>query len=300
MLAQRMSPVLLPASSALRKSRSRRAWPRDRSRSSKIWTCVQVLLPSWEMPRSRQNTAEPPAPELFLRRATLARTSGSRAKYAERGLAHDSVDRTTRALLLRQLYLSHMEGRRFDQALEVAEQMVHTDVMPDVARQDAARACLGLEDREHAVEHLRLASRVSPPARRAFHLWTLGSVLYLMGRHREAAGALSRAARWGTTDRPLYFAQLALARLAAGERAVGLGTLRERLADAPCGQGYGQFVLGELAFSEGDYDSARQYLRLFVKRSTSGRVALEVALAGEIAHARRLLRAMRSRAQGAA
>jgi tetratricopeptide (TPR) repeat protein len=210
------------------------------------------------------------------------------------------LDRTTRALLLRQLYLSHMEARRFDQALLVAEQMIEADIMPDVARQDAARACLGLGDRERAVEHLRLASRVSPPARRAFHLWTLGSVLYLMGHHREAVGALSRASRWGTTEKPLYLAQVALARRAAGEITPDFGALRERLAEAPCGQGYGQFVLGELAYGEGDFTAARQYLRLFIKRTTSGRVALEVALSGEIAHARRLLRAMRTRQQGAA
>lgn len=216
------------------------------------------------------------------------------------------MDRTTRALLLRQLYLSHMEARRFADALVAAEQMISMDIMPDVARQDAARACLGLGERERAVEHLRLASRVSPPARRAFHLWTLGSILYLMGHHREAAGALMRASRWGTTEKPLYLAQAALARRAAGEGGGGaaaggdLAALRERLADAPCGQGYGQFVLGELAYEAGDFTAARQYLRLFIKRTTSGRVALEVALSGEIAHARRLLRAMRSGQRGAA
>jgi len=253
------------------------------------------------MPRSRASAAPPSLPELLLRKATLARTSGTRAKYAERGLAHSGgVDRTTRALLLRQLYLSQMEGRCFAEALATAEQMILADIMPDVARQDAARACLGLGDRETALVHLRLASRVSPPARRAFHLWTLGSVLYLMGRHREAAGALSRASRWGTTEKPLYLAQVALARHAAGERAPDLAVLRERLADAPCGQGYGQFVLGELAYVAGDFNAARQYLRLFVKRTTSGRVALEVALSGEIAHARHLLQAMRPKQRGAA
>ena len=97
-------------------------------------------------------------------------------------------------------------------------------VVPDVARQDAARAYLGLGQRERALEHLRLASRVSPPARRAFHLWTLGTVLYLTGRNKEAAGALGRAARWGTTDKPLYLAQEALARRAAGERGALAGS----------------------------------------------------------------------------
>ncbi|MEZ4219733.1 MAG: tetratricopeptide repeat protein [Polyangiaceae bacterium] len=242
------------------------------------------------MSRSRGSAAEP-SPERLLRQATLARTSGLRAKYAQRGLESGrSLSRTTRAMLLRQLYLSHMEGRRFAEALGVAEEMVGLDVMPDVARQDAARACLGLGDREAALAHLRLASRVSPPSRRAFHLWTLGSVLYLAGRHDEAIGALGRAFRWGTTDRPLYQAQLALSRLASGERVPDLADIRERLREAPCGQGYGQFVLGELAHALGDEVAAREYLRAFVKRSTGGRVALAVALEGEIARAREILR----------
>src|SRR5689334_17433228 len=43
----------------------------------------------------------------FLRKATLAESSGARAKYATRGLAAAGDDRTMRAMLLRQLYLSH-------------------------------------------------------------------------------------------------------------------------------------------------------------------------------------------------
>lgn len=249
-----------------------------------------MLLPFEGMSRTRGSAAEPATPEILLRKATLARTAGLRAKYARRGLEQQGkLDRTTRAMLLRQLYLSHMEGRRFEEAVQVAEEIVSLDVMPDVARQDAARACLGLGDRERAIEHLRLASRVGPASRRAFHLWTLGSVQYLAGRPRDAIGALSRASRWGTTDRPLYQAQLALARIACGDPGGDLGTLRERLAEAPCGQGYGQFVLGELSYHDGDLRAAREYLRAFVKRSTGGRVALAVALEGEISRARELL-----------
>jgi tetratricopeptide (TPR) repeat protein len=248
---------------------------------------------------SRARTAVRPArqaPEIMLRKATLARSPLARAKYAERGLSHNgAVDRTTRAMLLRQLYLSHMEGRRFAEALSVAHQMLENAVMPDVARQDAARACLGLDDREGALLHLRIASRVSPPTRRAFHLWTLGSVLFLAGLYREAVGSLLRAARWGTTDKPLYRAQLALARRASGEAVGGLATIRERLEEAPCGQGYGQFVIGAIAFEEKNDELSERYLSLFIQRTTSGRVALEVALSGEVAYARRLLRRIRAR-----
>jgi len=248
------------------------------------------------MTRARLATAQATTPELLLRKATLARTSGARAKYAQRGLEQPgALDATTRTMLLRQLYLSHMEARRFDEALSVAEQMIACEVMPDVARQDAARACLGLGDPDQALQHLRIASRVSPAARRAFHLWTLGSVLYLNDRPRDAVGALERALRWGTTDKPLYAAQAALARLASGEAIANLAALREQLADAACGQGYGQFVLGELAFAEGDHDTARRYLAGFLRRTEEGRVALQVALAGETARATALLQQIRGK-----
>lgn len=249
------------------------------------------------MTRQRAAAVTLPTPELMLRKATLARSAVTRAKYAQRGLSHDGkVDQTTRNMLLRQLYLSHMEGKRFHDALVIAEQMLTSAVMPDVAHQDAARACLGLQDPDRAVSHLRLASRVSPPTRRAFHLWTLGTVLYFSGRYREAIGALSRAARWGTTDKPLYRGQLVLARLSAGEGTTlngQVGAARERLEEAPCGQGYGQFVLGELAYHDGDWPAAERYLTAFLRRTTGGRVALEVALAAEIARSRRLLRQIR-------
>jgi tetratricopeptide (TPR) repeat protein len=195
-------------------------------------------------------------------------------------------------MLLRQLYLSHMEARRFENALDVALAMIETEVMPDVARQDAARACLGLDEMAQALKHMRIASRVSPASRRAFHLWTLGSTLYVAGRPREAVGPLARAVRWGTSDKPLYQGQLALAKLAAGDAVAGLDELRERLADAACGQGYGQFVLGELAYAAQDLEAARSYLEAFVKRVANGRVALGVALEGEISLARERLRQM--------
>ncbi|MDX2053095.1 MAG: tetratricopeptide repeat protein [Polyangiaceae bacterium] len=243
------------------------------------------------MTRSRPEATA--TPELMLEKATLARDSEGRAKYARRGLnVKGGMDQTTRAMLLRQLYLSHIESRRFGEALSVALQMVETSVMPDVARQDAARACLGLERRREAIEHLRIASRVSPPSRRAFHLWTLGSVLYLSGQERHALGPLSRAVRWGTNDKPLYQAQVALAQLACGEAVSNVAELRERLADSACGRGYGQFVLGELAYCAGDFAAAEEYLTAFVERTGHGRIAQQIALEGELRRSRDLLARM--------
>jgi tetratricopeptide (TPR) repeat protein len=228
-------------------------------------------------------------PEELLRMATLAPSSGARAKYATRGLSHTGTDRTTRAMLLRQLYLSHMEGQRFGDAVDVAQEMADLGVMPDVALQDLARGYLGLGLPTRAIEQLRRAGRVAPASRRAFHLWTLGSVLYFQGYHAQAVFAFARAARWGTTAKPLYQAQLALALLASGQTAENLSELREALEEAPCGQGYGRFVLGELAFRQGDRVAARQYLNTFVSRTEAGRIALRVGLASELERARELL-----------
>jgi tetratricopeptide (TPR) repeat protein len=226
----------------------------------------------------------------MLQRAMAAPTPRARALWARRGLATKRrLDRTIHSMLLRQLYLAYFETQRFDKALEIAEQNLRLDVLPDVVHQDAARAAYALGDVDGAAGHLRLAARVSPAKRRAFHWWTLGSVYFLAGRHQDAVSALTRAARWGTTDKPLYQGHLALARCAAGEDVPEIPALLDRLAEVPAGQGYGRFVLGHLAYQAQRWSDARRYLEAFVKRSEGGRPAIALALAGEIALARKTL-----------
>jgi tetratricopeptide (TPR) repeat protein len=226
-------------------------------------------------------TAHPP--EECLRKAMAARTARARAMHARRGLSHRGpLDRTTHAMLLRQLYLSLYEGRRFRQAHDVALQALELDVLPDVLNQDAARAALASGDLEAALAHLRAAARRGPASRRPFHLWTLGSTLFLAHRYGEAMAALGRAARWGTKDKPLYRAHLALTRIAAGEQVGDLQETINALAEAPCGQGYGRFVLGHLAYAAGEWHAARRYLDAFLKRTSASRPALEIALEAEV------------------
>jgi uncharacterized protein HemY len=143
------------------------------------------------------------------------------------------------------------------------------------------------------IEHLRLAARLAPPARRAFHWWTLGSLFFLAHRYSDAIAALSRAARWGTRDKPLYQGHLALAKLAAGIKVRGLTTLIHRLAGCPAGQGYGRFVLGHLAARAERWDEARDYLESFVERTTRGHAAMATALQGEVELARETLASLR-------
>lgn len=238
----------------------------------------------------RRAQAQAPSAEDMLERAMRATTPRSRGIWARRGLAlKGPLDRTTQSMLLRQLYLTHFEERRFARAVEVAEQIVQLSVLPDVAHQDAARALQAAGDIDGAAGHLRLAARISPASRKAFHWWTLGSLYFLAGRHAEAINALTRSARWGTTDKPLYQGHLAVVRSAAGEKVPDLGAFIDRLAEVPAGQGYGRFILGQLAFYDRRPADARRWLEAFVKRSTGGRVALAIALEGEVEVARRTL-----------
>lgn len=233
------------------------------------------------------------SPEESLRRAMAARTPDTRARWARQGLSTRApLDRTTQAMLLRQLYLSQFESRRFELAHTTALQALALDVMPDVLHQDAARAALASGKLETALGHLRTAARRSPASRRPFHLWTLGGVLFLAHRYAEAIAALTRATRWGTRDKPLYRAHLALARIASGEVVTDLQDTIDALAQAPCGQGYGRFVLGHLAYAASEWDAARRYLEAFVRRTEAARPSMGIALEPELRMARATLAKM--------
>ena len=237
-----------------------------------------------------------PNAEDLLVKATAARTPAARARAARQGLAaRQPLDKTTQALLLRQLSLAFYEQEDFARARQAAAMALELGVLVDVIHQDAARAAVGAGDTEAAVRHLRLAARLGPASRRPFHLWTLGSLLFLNHRYAEAGAALERAVRWGSRDKPLYRAHLALTRIAAGERVEGLQSTIDDLATAACGQGYGRFVLGHLAYAAGAWDAARRYLEAFVTRSDStrgARRAVELALSGEIEMSRSTLAKM--------
>jgi tetratricopeptide (TPR) repeat protein len=226
----------------------------------------------------------------LLSKAMAARSSATRARWARQGLAsRGRLDKTTQAMLLRQLYLADYEARRFDRAFATALQALELDVLRDVLHQDAARAALGRGEVTDALAHLRCAARRAPASRRAFHLWTLGSTLFFLQRYAEAVVVLERAVRWGTHDKPLYRAHLALVRIAMGDRVDDLQAVINELASAPCGQGYGQFVLGHLAYAAGVWPIARRYLQAFVRRTEAARAGVSIALDGELQMARATL-----------
>lgn len=236
--------------------------------------------------------ADSPGPEIWLALAINAETATEKRERALRGLEvnqQSSGDPEFECLLLRQLFLAEFEEERYGAALDIAERMIAIGELADVARQDAARACLALGDVSAAAGHLRIAARICPPSRRPFHDWTLGALLYLDGQWEAAAGVLSRAARWATTQKPLYEAQLGLAQHAANIASPDLEALRRTLECSPCAAGYGELVLGELCFVLGDATAARRYLEGFVARVESGRPAKAATLRTELSHARDLL-----------
>jgi len=104
--------------------------------------------------------------------------------------------------------------------------------------------------------------------------------------------ALERAVRWGTHDKPLYRAHLALVRLAVGDPVDDLQSTIDDLASAPCGQGYGRFVLGHLAYAAGAWGSATRLLDAFIRRTETSRPTLGLSLSRELAMARATLAKM--------
>ena len=227
-----------------------------------------------------------------LERALEAKTPASRARHAREGLV-SLCDVETQGLLLRQLYRGELEGGQFERARAVAEQLVSLGVLPDVARHDAARACQALGALDDAIVHLREAVRVAPEGRRGFHLSTLGSLLYLAGHAREALGPLEDALATKDAADVLVRGQLALARFAAGlidgAREDELDLAYHELVHDRSGEGYGRFVLGELAFARGDRQAAQLYLQAFLARVRRSRPAAQAALAPEVARAQATL-----------
>ncbi|HEY8432207.1 MAG TPA: tetratricopeptide repeat protein [Sandaracinaceae bacterium] len=237
------------------------------------------------------------APEDYLRMALQAQSPKQRARMAQLGL--DALDGgesalDTEVLLLRQLYLAHLESERFAQAADVALRMARLGPLKDVAHHDAARALQALGDLEGAVAQQRLAARASPPERRSFHYWSLGTLLQVSGDWRGAVAALERGERWAHVDRPLLKAHRAWIRLEAGQAVRGLDVIANELERARCREGYGQFVLGMLRHAMGDHRRAAVHLRAFLRRNAAADVGKAITLREELRRARAVLAQLES------
>ncbi len=236
-------------------------------------------------------------PEDLLRLAINAKSAVERARYARAGLALpcEDLEEDTQFLLLRQLYLAHVESRRFRKATEVAQQMASLDTtLRDVAHHDASRALVAVGDAEAALVEQRLAARHAPARRRSFHLWSLGTLLHFTGDDEEALRALERAERWAQRDLPLIKAHAAYVRLDRGDAPAGLEETVAALMRAKCREGYGQFLLGMIHHLMGDPRRAAVHLRAFLRRNALLDPAKATTLREELRRARTALASIAS------
>ena len=224
--------------------------------------------------------------------ALSARNAQDRARFARAGLAAEAAldnDADTHALLLRQLYLAHLEQHRFRHAADVARQMAELGPLRDIAHHDASRALTALGDFDAAIVEQRMAARLAPLARRSFQFWSLGTLQHFAGDEKGALESLRRGIRWARRDKPLLRAHAAFVKLESGEAVPKLGEIVNDLQKAPCREGYGQFLLGMLAHHMGDKRKATIHLRAFLRRNASLDSAKATTLREELRRARTAL-----------
>lgn len=243
--------------------------------------------------RPSRGAAHPSATD-FLLRALGAKEAMAKREWAEKGLeaytSQNEDDAELKALLLRQLYQCALDAEAHDEAYDLALCMIDLEELGDIARQDAARAALGLGRMDEAIEHVRIASKVCPQSRRSFHLGHLGALLRFSGQLDKSVQAFEEATRCAGPDTALYQAQQALAEAERGTDVPQLRRLREQLENGTPQKGYAQWILGELCYRLGDYSAAARYLKRFLERIEDAPRAKCLSLKGEIAHARMLLK----------
>lgn len=241
-------------------------------------------------PRARRSAAE------CLASALRARTLASRAEWARRGLAaeDEELDPEIQFLLLRQLYLVHVEEDRLDEALRIGAQMAAVGVMRDLAQHDRARVLFARGDHRVAIEAQRHAARLAPPDRRSFHVLALATMQAFAGDVPAALRALVRAERWSHRDRVLVRAFRVYIELEDDRVPEALEDVRRALGASPLREGYGQFLLGMIAYALGDRRRAAVHLRAFLRKNAALDKAKELTLREELRRARRALAAIES------
>lgn len=117
-----------------------------------------------------------------LRKARAAKRAVTRAKYARAGLEQSPEDAETRWLLMRQLYISHLELGALERAREVAFEMLGVFVeVEDVARFDLARVLMARHEWEQARVQLTHGREVAPVSRQWDHLFALARLEAVLG-----------------------------------------------------------------------------------------------------------------------
>ena len=219
--------------------------------------------------------------------ALRSRRPEQRRQAAERGLADGArVTEDTKVLLLRQLYLAHIELRELRQAADIAVQAARVGPLQDIAWHDASRALAALGDTRDALLMQRRASRTASVERRSFQLWGLATLQHFMGDVDGALASLTKAMRTAQRDRALLRAHALYVRLDSGRPARNIRRTLDSLKASPNAEGYGRFLLGMIAHHVGDEREASVHLRAFLRRNAAVGVAKELTLREELRRAR--------------
>ena len=243
------------------------------------------------MPTLRPSAPPPDTtPEQALLVALRSARPEQRKQAAEQGLAMDRMlTRDTQVLLLRQLYIAHVELRQLRRAAEIATRAARLGPLQDIAWHDASRALAALGDSHEALLAQRRATRCAPPERRSFQLWGLATLQHHQGDIDAALATLLKAMRSAQRDRALLRAHAAYIRLDAGRPARNLRRTLDTLRASPNAEGYGRFLLGMIAHLMGDDREAVVHLQAFLRRNADAGIAKELTLREELRRARAVL-----------
>lgn len=235
-----------------------------------------------------------------LRKARAAKGGAARAKYARAGLAGAPEDAETRWLLMRQLYISHLELGALDLARGVATDMigVYSEV-EDVARFDLARVHLGTNEWDEARRQLAAGERVAPPTRRWEHVFTRARLEAVLGQPELASSLVDAAAEWNqpagssvvrlAKDPVLHAAKLVW-RAQAGKRPRRdtLARAYQQLSDAGALPALGDFFAARLLWLL-SHAEARSVLEGFLRTTARLPAIARFGLAPEVFYARQWL-----------
>lgn len=189
-------------------------------------------------------------------------------------------------LLLRQLYLAHVELRQLRKAAQIATQAARLGPLQDIAWHDASRALAALGDTQDALMMQRRAARTAPAERRSFQLWGLATLQHQVGDVDGALASLTKAMRSAQRDRALLRAHAVFVRLDAGRPTRNIRRALDTLRASPNAEGYGRYLLGMIAYLMGDEREASVHLRAFLRRNATAGVAKELTLREELRRAR--------------
>lgn len=186
-----------------------------------------------------------------LRKARAAKGAATRAKYARAGLEQSPEDAETRWMLMRQLYISHLELGAWPLAHAVAAEMTGTlSELEDVARFDVARVHLAKHEWALAKAEFERGEQVAPASRQWDHRFARARVEAIVGQPERAISLLDEA-RQSVVRFPkdaVVRAALLVWRAQAGARARrdALGRAYEQLASAETLPALGDFFAARL------------------------------------------------------